>query len=96
MLAIRVEGIDNFRTRRLPGSFCLTYNGYGDVRGMNFFCPCGCGNESYLNFNHTNGHPCWIFDGDKDHPTLHPSVSNTGMPCKWHGWLKDGFWKRVG
>lgn len=29
----------------------------------------------------------WILTGDKEKPTLHPSLHMVGQ---WHGWLKDG------
>lgn len=35
----------------------------------------------------------WKISGDKDHPTLEPSIKVTGGPDneeQWHGWLRDG------
>jgi hypothetical protein len=62
--------------------------------GMRFFCPCGCGEESFMPFT-TSGspNPVWKWDGNKENPTLTPSVHNTGMPCKWHGFLRNGKWE---
>lgn len=64
----------------------------GIVWGVAFLCPCGCGNESYLP-NEVAGHGSgWTFSGPDDALTARPSVLQSGMPCKWHGWLTDGQW----
>ena len=66
---------------------------FGDPAGLMFQCPCGCGNLGWLAFdNGQNPHPCWRFDGNRERPTLTPSVFNAGMPCRWHGWLRNGEW----
>lgn len=76
-----------------PGSFALVEKKTGGNAGMVFQCPCGCGNVGWLAFDDgENPHPCWKFDGNLDAPTLHPSVFNSGLPCKWHGWLRAGQW----
>ena len=31
--------------------------------------------------------PVWKWDGNKDKPTLTPSINIIGV---WHGWLRDG------
>jgi hypothetical protein len=31
--------------------------------------------------------PCWDFDGNKNNPTLSPSIEVKG---KWHGFLRNG------
>jgi hypothetical protein len=33
----------------------------------------------------------WTFDGNRDAPTLSPSVNCVGG-CKWHGWIRAGTW----
>ncbi|WP_425354930.1 DUF6527 family protein [Oceaniglobus trochenteri] len=58
-----------------------------------FNCPCGCGLRSFLAFDDgVNPSPHWKWDGNRERPTLSPSVFNTGMPCRWHGWLRQGEW----
>lgn len=45
-----------------------------------------------------DSHPRWVWNGDKDHPTLYPSIyvhgirgrSEPGHEHKWHGYLEDG------
>lgn len=70
---------------------------YGEVRGLACRCPCGCGEELWLPTRPAGSpdkgsHPRWEYDGDRERPTIHPSVHNTGLPCQWHGWLKAGVW----
>ena len=58
----------------------------GEVLGMGFVCPCGCGNESWLPV--TEPGPVWAWDGNVDAPTLTPSILNRF--CKYHGFLTNG------
>jgi len=64
----------------------------GEIRGVAFTCPCGCGNESYLPSDAAGHDSGWRFTGPDNALTAHPSVYNTGMPCQWHGWLRNGEW----
>lgn len=78
--------------------FRLRYRGEG-IAGIGFRCPCGCGNEGYLPVRapemERTQRPEWEWDGNTVAPTLSPSVFNTGMPCKWHGYLRNGEWVLV-
>lgn len=58
--------------------------------GMHFTCPCGCGRDGWLPFRPESS-PSWEWDGDRDAPTLRPSVLQVGG-CGWHGWLRAGVW----
>ena len=65
-----------------------------EVVGLNYMCPCGCGDDGYLPFRgihlmHIDEHPSWIWDGNIESPTLTPSILRRGG-CGWHGWLKAG------
>lgn len=60
----------------------------GEVCGFAFRCPCGCGFESWLPVN--RGDNGWNWNGDRERPTLTPSILQSGLPCKWHGYLTDG------
>jgi hypothetical protein len=35
----------------------------------------------------------WDWDGNREAPTLTPSVLQSGLPCRWHGYLTAGEWK---
>lgn len=73
------------------GAFEPVENSEG-LLGLRFRCPCGCDNESWVNTKPVGPDQGWTFSGTLDNPTLHPSVFNTGMPCRWHGWLRNGEW----
>ncbi|MBV2147892.1 hypothetical protein KRZ98_06255 [Sphingobium sp. AS12] len=93
--AIVVDDIDT-EAGRAAGAIELRLALLTDgVAGIAFRCPCGCGSEGYLPIQ-LNGMdrrgPEWEWDGNPETPTLSPSVFNTGMPCKWHGWLLAGEW----
>ena len=60
----------------------------GKVEGMAFRCPCGCGFESWLPIGREQRG--WEWDGNREAPSLTPSILQSGMPCKWHGYLTSG------
>lgn len=93
MRAQIIDDISEFRELRIAGSIEYRERADGSVGGIAFVCPCGCGNESYLPLR-GRGHPHeWDWDGNREAPTLSPSIHNTGMPCRWHGWLRAGEWQ---
>lgn len=86
-----------------PAGHWHFYGIYGEPNdappaGMLFGCPCGCGMTHSAAFRSTNpNRPTWGFNGDKEKPTLTPSLNvlqtdeagnRTGE--HWHGWLRDG------
>jgi Family of unknown function (DUF6527) len=45
------------------------------------------------NYPYDDKHPTWDWDGNKEKPTLSPSIrtfGNKGMPDRWHGFLRQG------
>lgn len=53
-----------------------------------YACPCGCGTVGYLRLRPPESpRPSWAWNGDRQRPTLHPSIHHVGH---WHGWLRDG------
>jgi hypothetical protein len=66
--------------------------------GLEFCCPCGCGDESWLPLV-MQGQPhdqhAWGWDGNKQQPTLTPSIRRT-YGCKFHGYLQAGVWTSAG
>jgi len=85
-------------TPGVAGSFNFT-TGLSDPedappRGLHFICPCGCGAHGAVQFRanaYDQSHPSWEWDGNRESPTLSPSIQRT-TDCRWHGWLRDGFW----
>lgn len=83
--------VDKIRSEngQKPGAVEMRELG-GSVRGFAFRCPCGCGCESYLPIAGPDKSEGWVWDGNRDRPTLTPSILQSGLPCKWHGYLTDG------
>jgi hypothetical protein len=58
-------------------------------------CPCGCGRIAGLTIGtgeKPSNSPSWLWDGDREKPTLSPSVY-AKYDCGWHGYLKAGIWE---
>jgi hypothetical protein len=72
-----------------PGSIAFE----ADEKGLFYMCPCGCGLEGFLPFRGKAEpeRPSWIWDGNRDKPTLAPSILRTAG-CHWHGYLQAGVW----
>jgi len=62
------------------------------IAGMIIRCP-GCNVESAVSF-HPEDRVHWEWDGDREKPTLSPSLNSVGC-CGWHGWLREGQWVSV-
>lgn len=60
-----------------------------EVAGMIYLCPCGCRRTGALHFR-PHPSPSWEWDGNREAPTLSPSVHHVGH---WHGWLRAGIWE---
>lgn len=87
--AIVVDDIDS-ETGLQPGAIEFREL-HGTVRGIAFRCPCGCGYDSWLPVN--RGPESWTWDGNREAPTCTPSILQSGLPCKWHGYLTAGEFK---
>lgn len=90
MHAIIVNDIDN---TDVPGAIELRELD-GIVAGIAFRCPCGCSHQAWLPVDRQDHPHSWIWDGNRDAPTLTPSILQSGLPCKWHGFLTAGEWRQ--
>jgi hypothetical protein len=75
-----------------PGSamWLGRYGGPEDAVGaLDFICPCGCGTVHAIRIRPCEDRPSWEWDGNRDKPTLKPSIQ-CNTPCKWHGYLTAG------
>lgn len=75
-----------------PGAYNFYVN-FGEPadaapKGMIYVCPCGCGQTGRLRFRPAPS-PSWEWDGNREAPTLSPSVHHVGH---WHGYLRAGLW----
>ena len=60
---------------------------------MFYLCPCRCGRRGALGFRPAPS-PSWQWDGDREKPTLSPSVHHIlDGKTHWHGWLRTGVWE---
>lgn len=99
-MSVRAVLVDDIRSSAgmVPGAIemRLAYLHLG-AAGIAFRCPCGCGEEGYLPvripFAPATSSTDWEWDGNAEAPTISPSVFNTAMPCRWHGWLRQGVWE---
>lgn len=68
----------------------------GSEARLVFCCPCGCGgygSAPVRRGGHRTKRPEWTWNGNREAPTLHPSVwFNKGERGDWHGWLRNGEW----
>lgn len=84
-----------------PGAFeFYTAREQADA-GILFMCPCGCGSMFGVAVNPagaSDGEPVWSWDGNRETPTLTPSIlvyqmaEGTGERIgeHWHGFLTAG------
>lgn len=67
------------------------------ISHLRFSCPCGCGDlitvPVYQNKN-LEGDYGWKWDGNKELPTLSPSIQKLNG-CKWHGHLTKGIFDQA-
>jgi len=89
MRAIIVEDIDS-RHGQAAGAVEIREEPDGRVWVFAFRCPCGCGYQSWLPIDQEQRG--WDWDRNRDAPTLTPSILQSGMPCKWHGYITAGVW----
>jgi hypothetical protein len=87
---IQAQRVDNVAADRRPGVFKFFTAADGRVAGMNFRCPCPCARLTpiYFTGHECAGEPHWNWDGNRDAPTLSPSLHAVGH---WHGYLRGGF-----
>lgn len=92
VVAQRVDDIDDTKA---AGAFDFAFNKEGREKVLFFRCPCGCGREGALPLRPADeddikyGRDTWDWDGNREKPTLTPSVWKKGH---WHGYLTAGVW----
>ena len=65
---------------------------YDNGRSILFYvCPCGCAMANQLAIYTEGQQPHgWKWNGDREQPTLTPSIQMVEGTCRWHGFLQDG------
>ena len=99
-----LDGIEDAEGKVPPGVFeYYTASGASDsdaAAGILFGCPCGCGDLRTVGFDtHESRRPKWHWDGNRETPTLTPSILIYQMDERgekigehWHGFLTAGQW----
>lgn len=85
----------------VPAGVFEFYDGPGPDAGLLFGCPCGCGDMRTVAFRtHNERRPSWNWDGNREGPTLTPSILIYQMDAAgnivgehWHGFLTAGQWR---
>jgi len=91
VIAKRVTDIDAADVP--PSAFEFFSDATRPIAGMIYNCPCGCGRRGALEFR-PHPSPSWDWNGDKESPTLNPSVHHIiGDQTHFHGWLRAGVWE---
>jgi hypothetical protein len=67
---------------------------------FDFTCPCGCGQGGPIPIvdckPELKPERCWAWNGNREAPTLYPSILCSGQKCKWHGFFENGGWRSNG
>lgn len=101
MMLLKAALVDDIRSDAGHVAGAIEFRSLNDVmRGIACRCPCGCGQEMWLPVRvagtaSEGSRAAWEWNGDQQAPVLSPSVFNTGLPCRWHGYLgreKPGYW----
>jgi hypothetical protein len=76
-----------------PGAYFISE----DRARFHLRCPCGkCTKHNVLPLEAGGGPYVWTLTGDKEKPTLSPSIhwfEPDGQTTHWHGWLQDGYYR---
>lgn len=94
MANVQAKKIDRDDFPKNPGEFSWRPSEENPTR-MVICCPCGCGDVIGVNvkperqFENGPEVPPWQWDGNRDKPTITPSIQVLSG-CKWHGYLTNG------
>ena len=94
--SVRGNLVEKYDDLKKPGDFLFTTrHGSEAPAGMMFCCP-GCGTIGHLRIypddavdGHDMEHPSWRWNGNRNEPTLTPSIQKTSG-CLWRGYLRAG------
>lgn len=71
------------------GSACWADSIDGQIACLRFVCPCGCSDVVTIPVRDGFSSTYWKWDGNKESPTLTPSIQRLSG-CKWHGYVTKG------
>jgi len=88
-----------FRPDLPAGAFGMVLGLDGEPAGISFTCPHGCATVSTIPIRPGVSGACWDWNGDRDKPTLSPSIRrrrDVAHECGFHGFLQAGVWEICG
>ena len=95
-MSVSYQPVDNIfqeEHESTPGAGQFLEDQSGKVTSLAFICPCGCGRTRCIQvsepLNGSHGRRIWGWNGDREKPTVRPSILDVGS-CEYHGWLTDG------
>jgi hypothetical protein len=78
-----------------PGEYIFFVRDNGVKAGINFGCPCGCGQVGGIDFKEANQGQGWEVTGEWPNTSATPSIGFYGSNKReqgfhWHGYLRNG------
>lgn len=103
-MAADIQGhrVADWESLKDKGDFVVIDPGHPDfhtsVTIIGFICP-NCGKKKYVPLKPSDPEG-WEWNGDRDHPTITPSIFFFNMhypeaKCRWHGFITAGNFKTV-
>lgn len=90
---VKANRVSCCRELKNPGDFCFIDK---VTLRIVFVCPCGTHADGY-GVRAVPLEPCsephWDWDGNRDEPSLTPSLQDVSS-CRWHGYLTKGVFRR--
>lgn len=87
---VKANQVADWDDLKNPGDFLWSRSSSDDPARILFICPCGCGDHTGVPVRpESTPGPVWTWDGNRDAPTLTPSLQRVGG-CNWHGFLTAG------
>lgn len=86
MTRAQITTVRELRDHLFPGVIAWRYGVDGEITGMTWQCPCGCGRESFRALSPS------VWDGSTQFPTLNFQIDHQ-PPCRWRGLLVAGVWQ---
>ena len=109
MSEVKANRVADRDSLKEAGDYHLIEDANGAVTHIAYLCPCGRCNRFPsalpIDLGDQTGRPKWQWNGDKNRPTLTPSIQRRlsiqgnaehGIEpheCNWHGFLTDGVFK---
>lgn len=106
MEPVKIRFVDELQDLQQPGDAVWLSSGGSGVTNaagepvpevpyacLSYLCPhCGDQRAVMVRPHQSEGQSSWAWDGDKELPTLTPSIQHRGG-CAWHGYITAGWFR---